>query len=251
MGLLLMKTNLLTTGQAAKAHSVTADTVLKWIKSGKLQAYRTAGGHYRIDPVELRRCAAADGSHGRIPTGSAVKYCWEHKGQGILAQGCRECIVYQLRAQRCYEVAKMSPNIGHKRLFCKKGCSNCEYYRRVCEIPIGVLVVTDDEHIIGSVKRNKVRKYRMEVADCGYSCCALMARFRPDYIVIDSSLGKDATIHLCRHLLEDARIQDAKLIIASKQGEFSAGLGKNVFAHIGRPFSIGDITACISGGTAV
>jgi excisionase family DNA binding protein len=52
--------NLPNTGETAKIHSVTPDTVLKWINFGKLQAQRTAGGHYRIDPAEFRRFIAAD-----------------------------------------------------------------------------------------------------------------------------------------------------------------------------------------------
>jgi excisionase family DNA binding protein len=39
---------LLSTGNAARLLSVTPDTVLKWIKSGRLPAIRTAGGPYRI-----------------------------------------------------------------------------------------------------------------------------------------------------------------------------------------------------------
>ena len=50
-----MKIAYLSTGKAAKALSVTPDTVLKWIKSGKLDARRTAGGHYRIHPGEIER----------------------------------------------------------------------------------------------------------------------------------------------------------------------------------------------------
>ncbi|MBW1878690.1 MAG: helix-turn-helix domain-containing protein, partial [Deltaproteobacteria bacterium] len=38
----------LSTGQAANLLSVTADTVLKWIKKGKIPATRTAGGPYRV-----------------------------------------------------------------------------------------------------------------------------------------------------------------------------------------------------------
>ena len=38
----------LTTFQVADLMSVTPDSVLKWIKSGKLEALRTPGGHYRI-----------------------------------------------------------------------------------------------------------------------------------------------------------------------------------------------------------
>ena len=44
-----------TTGQAARLCSVTPDTVLKWIKAGRIEAQRTAGGHYRISPQELER----------------------------------------------------------------------------------------------------------------------------------------------------------------------------------------------------
>ena len=43
-----MKKGYLTTFQAADILSVTPDSILKWIKSGKLKARRTPGGHYRI-----------------------------------------------------------------------------------------------------------------------------------------------------------------------------------------------------------
>ena len=48
MGSINNMENFLTTGQAAKKLSVTPDTVLKWIKSGKLDAMKTPGGHNRI-----------------------------------------------------------------------------------------------------------------------------------------------------------------------------------------------------------
>jgi excisionase family DNA binding protein len=40
--------DLYSTFQAAKVLGVSPDTVLKWIKAGKLPASRTLGGHYRI-----------------------------------------------------------------------------------------------------------------------------------------------------------------------------------------------------------
>ena len=42
------------TGKAAELCSVTPDAVLKWIKTGKIQATRTAGGHYRISKECLK-----------------------------------------------------------------------------------------------------------------------------------------------------------------------------------------------------
>lgn len=38
----------LTTGQAARYCHVSQATILNWIKKGKLEAYATPGGHYRI-----------------------------------------------------------------------------------------------------------------------------------------------------------------------------------------------------------
>ena len=53
-----------TTSQAAKLLSVSADTVLKWVKAGKINSYRTPGGHYRIpaDAVETLLPARSPGS---------------------------------------------------------------------------------------------------------------------------------------------------------------------------------------------
>lgn len=38
----------LTTGQAARYCSVSQATIINWIRKGKLEAYATPGGHYRI-----------------------------------------------------------------------------------------------------------------------------------------------------------------------------------------------------------
>ena len=37
-----------TTTEAARKLAVSADTVLKWVKAGKIDSYRTPGGHARI-----------------------------------------------------------------------------------------------------------------------------------------------------------------------------------------------------------
>jgi len=51
----------LTTGEVARHLYVSNGAVLKWIKSGKLKAYRTPGGHYRI---KRRDFAAFLDKHG-------------------------------------------------------------------------------------------------------------------------------------------------------------------------------------------
>jgi len=43
-----------TTSEVARYCAVTNDGVLKWIKSGKLRAFATPGGHYRISAEDFR-----------------------------------------------------------------------------------------------------------------------------------------------------------------------------------------------------
>ncbi len=54
------KSNLLTTGQAAKLCEVTPDTVLKWIRKGRLRGGRTAGGHFRINLIDGEKMKASE-----------------------------------------------------------------------------------------------------------------------------------------------------------------------------------------------
>ncbi len=48
----------LTTGEIARICQVSQATVLNWIRDRGLKAYATPGGHYRVQPAELRRFAA-------------------------------------------------------------------------------------------------------------------------------------------------------------------------------------------------
>ena len=43
-----------TTSEVARYCAVTNDGVLKWIKSGKLRAFSTPGGHYRVSAEDFR-----------------------------------------------------------------------------------------------------------------------------------------------------------------------------------------------------
>ena len=43
-----------TTSEVARYCAVTNDGVLKWIKSGKLRAFSTPGGHYRVSSEDFR-----------------------------------------------------------------------------------------------------------------------------------------------------------------------------------------------------
>lgn len=128
-----MNKGYLTTFQAAKLMSVTPDSVLKWIKAGKLKAYRTPGGHYRIKQSRIEELLREDGISS--PSDSeqhrqAFQYCWEFNAQqDNCTFRCEQCMVYRARAKHCYKMSESPTEFGSLRLFCKSSCDECEYYK--------------------------------------------------------------------------------------------------------------------------
>ena len=116
----------LTTGQAAALCSVTADTVLKWVKSGRLPAIRTPGGHCRIHRVALFGFLADNAPKGRE---RRYQFCWEFNAKsGETRPVCRSCLVYRSRATRCYVLAREVEGEGRVKLRCSTPCTECDFY---------------------------------------------------------------------------------------------------------------------------
>ncbi len=254
-----MRPKFLTTGQAAELCSVTPDTVRKWIHSGWLRARRTPGGHHRIDERDLEQILGRAGEleeadnksspsfelHPSSKPATGFRYCWEYNNDGALPHGCKECAVYQMRAYRCYEVAKLSPE-SHNKLYCNNTCSECDYYRQVHMQETNVMVVTDDPELTSTLKTAKPEApYNLEITHCEYSCSALVDRYRADYVVVDCSLGSEKAADICSHLLEDPRIPYVRVVMAVNRGEYPEGCDKKVFARIEKPFQISDISKCL------
>ena len=249
-----MNSRMLTTGQAAKLCSVTPDTVLKWIHSGALPARRTAGGHHRIDQQDLTQFVGptrqneVDKEPAPVEPSetSSTHYCWEYNNGGEVPAGCQECVVYKMRAQRCYEVAKLEPEIGHTKTYCEGDCLDCDYYRHVHLQGTNVMVLTEDEELIQKLKGEKNEApYSLEITECEYSCSALVDTFRPDYVVVDCAFGPERSGDICNHLAQDPRLPYVRVVMAVNEGMFPTGCDKNIFARMQRPFDVSDITECI------
>ena len=206
-----MNGNYLTTGQAATRCSVTPDTVLKWIRSGLLPARRTAGGHNRIAKKDLEQLLEdpllSDRDPGLQAHRRQFQYCWEYNGSGKLLDGCKRCAVYQMRAQRCYEVARLAPEFGPSRAFCKESCEDCDFYGLVQGQRTNVLVVTDDQELTRKLRQAEAEaNFNLEIADCEYTCSTVVNHFRPDFAIVDCSLGNRTSRDITNHLIEDPRI---------------------------------------------
>lgn len=230
----------LSTGQMADLCSVTPDTVLKWVKGGKIPANRTAGGHYRIHRSAVLSFLETEEPLGKSDqNGRSYQYCWEFNSQtGAVQEDCQNCIVYRSSALRCYEMSNLPEEAGHAKAFCKTPCDECEYYKTVQGQRINVLVVTDQAELQSAlVKDEQEVNYNLRFTDCEYRCSILVENFRPDYIVIDCSLGKKRSLEFAGNLSKDPRIPFVRVILAGNRSEFPVECDKEVFAFIERPFT--------------
>jgi excisionase family DNA binding protein len=128
-----MTKKFLTTFEAAKLISVTPDTVLKWIKSGVLDARRTPGGHHRIDRKSIEVLLNLDykSKHPDINQ-DKLQYCWEYNSHfHNCPDECQSCVVYKTLAKRCYKMKNLPNEFGHLKLYCNTTCEECNYYKYI------------------------------------------------------------------------------------------------------------------------
>jgi len=248
-----------TTSEAAKVLSVSADTVLKWVKAGKIPSYRTPGGHARIpkDAVEKllpQRSTSPEKSDpsketGRFMDRSNHKYCWDfHAEAGVLKEDCLQCLAYKCRAQRCYEMRLLPEASGFLRIHCQTDCDACEYFKMKQEQVMSALILLKDDRLKTSLQREAEDSALLfQFASSEYECSAVVERFRPDYIVVDCAFDLSRTQAICRHLNQDARIPNARIILSSKKAKADDYCDNEAFAWITKPFTIQQLEDLIHG----
>jgi len=232
------------TGQAAELCSVTADTVLKWIKSGRIHANRTPGGHYRIRLETLHEVIDSDNLLSPPEDGiQPFQFCWEFYGKkGEFEDRCRECVVYRSRTMRCYEMIQLPTESGHIKLYCKGSCDDCEYFRVVQGQRINVLVITEQKELKNNVETQvKKADFKLRVTNSEYHCSMVIENFRPDYVVIDSSIGPERCRIFTKHLFEDPRIPYVKIIVAGENQEIPSECKKMIFAIVTKSFNVKEL----------
>jgi excisionase family DNA binding protein len=241
---------LLSTGKVAQRLSVTPDTVLKWIKSGRLPAIRTAGGHYRVSESDLHGLIGDDLGPGTSPGANGFVYCWEYYAAGDEPkEDCLGCLVYRARARRCYEMSGLAVETGYAGAYCKTSCDECAYYQEVVRSTWRVLIVTQSEDLRQRLREDGAGS-RLEVVFAGseYECSAACAEFRPDYVVIDCALPKRARESLCSHLATDPRIPGVQIILAVPgDRSFAEHTDLGVDRALPRAFSLSELEEHITG----
>jgi len=105
----------LTTSEAARLLSVSPDTVLKWVRAGKIKSRRTLGGHFRIPRNELDiPSESSDPDNGfSARLDNDFMYCWEYVASGgAIKSECKECLTYRSRSRRCYELRELPSGLA-------------------------------------------------------------------------------------------------------------------------------------------
>ncbi len=123
-----------TSGQAARVCFVTPETILNWIKGGRLKAYRTAGGQYRIRTEDLRAFMAESGMEPALLDleGAGRPLCWAFHDAQDCRYGsprlsrCGECLVKRSATMNCWELHGLVP-LTVRRV---DRCEACAYFRR-------------------------------------------------------------------------------------------------------------------------
>lgn len=209
------RSRMLSTGKVARLLSVTPDTVLKWIKNGRLRARRTAGGHYRVAQSDLDRLIG-DRFETRTPDEGGFLYCWEYYAiDGEPGESCLECLVYRARARRCYEMSGLAREVGYAGTYCANSCGECSYYQEIVRRPRRVLIVTESDDLRHRIEQESSdSRFEVEFAHSEYACSAACEVFKPEYVVIDSSLSQPVRSSLCSHLAVDPRIPGVQIILA-------------------------------------
>jgi len=170
------------------------------------------------------------------------RYCWEFHGGGGILEGCRRCGVYLLRAQRCYEWFRVTPQGGEAGIFCRQSCNDCDYYRAVHSQHTNVLVLSDDADLLQALEAGAQSAcFNLRTAQCGYDCSTMVSSFRPDFVFVDCRLGQREAKSLVEHLVRDPRIPFVRVVIAGYEGAFPEDCDAAIFGRIDRPFGIAEI----------
>ena len=231
---------IVSTGKAAELCCVKPDTVLKWIKCRKIEAIRTAGGHYRIHTGNLSPFIH-DITTATVSESRKVKiWCWDFYAKaGRINPECKECVVYKAKSERCFVLARYGRKAGHEGLFCKDRCDECRYYKYLHQ-KSRILIVSRKPSLYAKWKLSENRKLEIQFACCGYELSKIAHANKPHVIVMDYSLPAADINELSQHVKDDPDLGGVRLVVASNVCHGRRKVPQEIDAVIRMPFDPDD-----------
>ncbi len=240
---------MISTGNAAELCGVTRDTVFKWVKKGKIKATRTAGGHFRINLDSIEPYLLKDDEVViNKDNENIITYCWEfHSSEGKIEEGCRQCMVFLAKAEKCYLVAGFGEKDDHPPgIHCKSSCFECEYFNFLDKPEMNVLLVTENSDFSERINSEISKNVTLKFSSCGYETSSVIQDYRPDFIVIDNNLVSSKPDVICSHLIKDPRVHGAQIILAVAENIEQKNLPDGICATILTPFNAEDLEKCMN-----
>jgi len=241
-----------TTTEAARRLDVSPDTVLKWARAGKIECYRTPGGHARISKRAIASMMPGRAGEASTPAAGThdptYQYCWQFYAEGNEAKPeCLDCVAYRSRAARCYEMREIPEQFGHLKLHCQDSCEACDYYQLMQGRGTMALILTRNRSLKGALRDEaEDTDLLLRFASSEYECASIIDNFRPDFIVIDCSLGRSRTRELCRNLGRDERIPFTRIFLAAQAPNVKDCAEGEIFGWIRKPFTYEQLKDCLS-----
>ncbi len=242
-----------TTSEAAKLLSVSPDTVLKWVRAGKIPSYRTPGGHCRISGEVVAGLLSGKGTGAQLIKSKAeapgYSYCWQfYSGPDGIRDECRSCVAYRSQARRCYEMREIPEEFGHLKLFCETSCDACEFYHLTRSEGRSALIVSRNRRWLSDLEAQApASSLKIGIASGEYECAAVIERLRPDFVVLDCALGRSRTNSICKSLSRDERIPFVRIILTSPESAWAAECAEEIFGWIQKPFGLKQLQEFIDG----
>lgn len=234
----------LTTGEAARLCAVERDTVLKWIKRGRLPASRTPGGHHRIARQDLQRLLRLPRPSSVARSRMASLRCWEYlTAGGRIRDECRKCLAFEVGAVRCFRLRQWKQDAG---FFCcgPRQCEDCPYYRRVAGLRARVLVITEDGAFRRALEPGDA-SVEMKFAGGSYEASRLVVELWPALVVVDEEVDRREGARLLESLLSDRAIAGSRILYAvadaGRRVKLKRPQAKQVLAVMKKPFGISTI----------
>ena len=122
--------------EAAKICNVSRFSIINWTKKGILKSCATPGGHRRIFHDDLMAFVKTYGvglesnaAKGKFRD-SGFSRCWQYhqKDKKVPTHNCNNCVVFLSDTKKCFT---LRDKVGHKKIFCKTVCADCDYYKKV------------------------------------------------------------------------------------------------------------------------
>ena len=95
------------------------------------------------------------------------------------------------------------------KLYCDTTCEECDYFNLVKEQGKNILIITENKSVEANFTKDDGLQYRFVYSE--YELSSAVESFRPDFIVIDTTIGIKETRRICSHISEDPRIPFARI----------------------------------------